>query len=280
MPSDPATFGDAELKSLYQRNLTALPRLQAPSVAVRALWWRGQRRLREWCIIPNKHYASWRLLWNNRSGGSVLFRGREYPLRPNCLVAVPPRTEVTARLRREVVHWSCNLLLGQPYDRVTPQVLVAQLDHHGRQLVDELITVTPEDGTLPLRQSLGLHVLLGLVLRELVEPDLGPQPSDQRIQQVIAVLNDDPNYSNSELAGLVGMSTNGFHRLFSEQIGMTPHAYVLQRKIDLACGLLLHSTETIDAIAATCGFNDRAYFARAFRRQLNLSPSEYRRQQQ
>lgn len=280
MPADPDATTEAELRFLYERNLSALPRLQTTSVLIRALWWRGLIHLRKWVIKPNRHYASWRLLWNDRSGGAVVFEGRDYLLRPNCLVAIPPRTEVTARLNRAVEHWSCNLLLGQPYDRVAPQILVAQLDRQAREVMDELVIANPVDGALSLRQSLSLQVLLGLILRELADDELGPQPGDQRIRHVIAVLNDNPNYSNSELAALAGMSTNGFHRLFTEQVGMTPHAYVLQRKIDLACGLLTHSTETIDAIAATCGFNDRAYFARAFRRQLKVTPSEYRRQQQ
>ncbi|MBT7300797.1 MAG: helix-turn-helix transcriptional regulator, partial [Victivallales bacterium] len=72
------------------------------------------------------------------------------------------------------------------------------------------------------------------------------------------------------------MSTNGFHRLFREQVGLAPHAYVLAKKMDLACSLLQHTAYTVDAIAEECGFNDRAYFARAFRRQFGISPSQYR----
>jgi AraC-like DNA-binding protein len=97
------------------------------------------------------------------------------------------------------------------------------------------------------------------------------------VRRVLSVLEENPDLSNAELARVAGMSTNGFHRLFREQVGVTPHAYVVGKKMELACGLLQHTGDTMDAIAASCGFNDRAYFARAFRRHFRMSPGEYRR---
>jgi len=263
-----------DLRRLYQRNVGMMAQLRLQPVTIRALWWGRYQLLEDWRIIPNVHYASWRLLWNDRPGGAVLFEGVEYPLGPDRVLAIPPRTPVSCRLDNPVMHLNLNFLLGHPYDNVPPQIPCAVLGEPMQVLVAELTEVDPAQGMLSPRQTLDLQLLIGLVLRNAEE--VGPQPADERVRRILESLDDDPNLSNAELAKIAGMSTNGFHRLFREQVGIAPHAYVLGKKMDLACSLLQHTAYTVDAIAEECGFNDRAYFARAFRRQFGITPSQYR----
>jgi len=51
---------------------------------------------------------------------------------------------------------------------------------------------------------------------------------------------------------------------------------VLDKRMQLAERLLLATDETVAAIAASCGFADGNYFAKAFRRHSGITPSAYR----
>ncbi len=268
---------EAELKVLHDRNVGRMAPMGMHTVPIRALWWGGFKVLERWRIIPNPYYSSWRLYWNDRPGARVVFEQEEYPLPPDRVLAVPPKTPITARLDSPVGHLNVNFLLGHPYDNVRPQVLTAGLAGSLQEAARELAGVAPNTGLLTVRQTIDFQLLLGLLLREVRTDDLAPQPTDDRVRRVLEMLDESPDLSNAEMAEIAGMSRNGFHRLFRQQIGVPPHAYVFGKKMDLACGLLQHTGDTVDMIAEACGFNDRAYFAKAFRRQFRMSPSEYRR---
>jgi len=72
------------------------------------------------------------------------------------------------------------------------------------------------------------------------------------------------------------MATNAFARLFLHNTGYPPHRYILRRRLEKACVLLHHSTRTIDTIARECGFCDRYYFSKAFKKETGRSPAAYR----
>lgn len=255
-----------------------MARMGLQTVPIRALWWGKFKVLNTWRIIPNPYYASWRMYWNDQPGAYIVFEGEPYPLDPSHILAVPPKTCITGHLTHPVGHAYVNFLLGHPYDNVRPQILTAELSGELGEVAREFAEVEPDAEMLTARQSNGFQLLLGLLLRQLSEEDLTPQPTDDRIQRVLAALDQDPDLTNTELAGIAGMSRNGFHRLFKQQVGVPPHTYVFGKKMDLACNLLQHTHDTVDMIAEACGFNDRAYLAKAFRRHFHMSPSQYRRQ--
>ena len=65
-------------------------------------------------------------------------------------------------------------------------------------------------------------------------------------------------------------------RQFAGSVGTAPSSYVLDKRMQLAERLLLATDETIASIAASCGFADGNYFAKAFRRYNGMTPSAYR----
>jgi AraC family transcriptional regulator len=81
-----------------------------------------------------------------------------------------------------------------------------------------------------------------------------------------------------ELAALAGRSACHFLRCFKQSIGISPHHYVTQRRIDRACALLAAGDLPLVDIALACGFADQSHFGRVFRRERNLTPLAYRRQ--
>ncbi|WP_454689411.1 GlxA family transcriptional regulator [Achromobacter aloeverae] len=78
------------------------------------------------------------------------------------------------------------------------------------------------------------------------------------------------------LADKVSMSVRNFNRVFTREIGMTPHAYVLAMRLEYAASLLIETDWGIDDIARECGFVSTDSLQRGFRKRWDVSPSVYR----
>jgi AraC-like DNA-binding protein len=81
----------------------------------------------------------------------------------------------------------------------------------------------------------------------------------------------------SDLAAVVQLSEAHFSRLFTRAFGLTPHAFVLRRRLELAAQLMLESTESLTDIALGCGFTDQAHLCKHFRRSMGVTPATWRR---
>ena len=79
-----------------------------------------------------------------------------------------------------------------------------------------------------------------------------------------------------DAARQAGVSRSYLYRAFQAEFGCSPSAYLIRYRIQRACQLLRHSQLSIDAVAASVGFQDPFYFSRAFHRETGSSPSAYR----
>jgi AraC-like DNA-binding protein len=102
----------------------------------------------------------------------------------------------------------------------------------------------------------------------------GPSPS---VAKALQLLDSAPatSVSLSELAALSGVSRFQLLRGFAREIGITPHAYLVQRRVRLARQLLADGQTPAQA-ALQAGFADQSHMTRAFVRQLGITPSRYR----
>ncbi|MBN8233238.1 AraC family transcriptional regulator [Corallococcus macrosporus] len=80
-----------------------------------------------------------------------------------------------------------------------------------------------------------------------------------------------------ELAQRSGLSVFYFTRAFRQSMGMTPHAYVQQRRVERARGLLSHTNRSLGDIALEVGFSSQSHFTTVFRRVTGLTPAVVRR---
>lgn len=81
------------------------------------------------------------------------------------------------------------------------------------------------------------------------------------------------------MAGVAAMSIGHFSRAFHLATGLSPHQYVLARRLERARALLREPATPISAIARRCGFSGAAHFSVAFRQHHALTPSQYRQMQ-
>ena len=98
-------------------------------------------------------------------------------------------------------------------------------------------------------------------------------------QQILAELDDaiDSNVSLDDICNKMQISRSKVIREFKKYYGTTPHAYLLDRKIDFAKMLLQNSRHSVKAISAHLCFTSEKYFASIFKEKTGMSPSEYRK---
>ena len=80
----------------------------------------------------------------------------------------------------------------------------------------------------------------------------------------------------SQLAGCIFLGESQFHSLFKQQVGITPHQYILKQRFNYAKTQLDNSALTLTEIACTSGFANQSSFTSAFTKLQGISPSKYR----
>jgi AraC family transcriptional regulator len=80
----------------------------------------------------------------------------------------------------------------------------------------------------------------------------------------------------TELSAIAQISPYHFLRLFKQSLGVTPHQYIVQQRLDRAKYLLQSSSLDISEIALRVGFCDSSHLTRCFKRILGQTPSQWR----
>jgi transcriptional regulator of acetoin/glycerol metabolism len=83
----------------------------------------------------------------------------------------------------------------------------------------------------------------------------------------------------SMLAAVAGVSMHHFAREFKQSTGVTPHHYLIQKRVERAQQMLAQTGLSLAEIAYAVGFSDQGHLARHFRGLLGTTPREFRRSQ-
>jgi transcriptional regulator GlxA family with amidase domain len=78
------------------------------------------------------------------------------------------------------------------------------------------------------------------------------------------------------LAEIAGASARSVARMFSTELGITPHEFVERARIDYARNLLEATDLALKAIAYECGFGSTEHMRLVFQRRLGVTPARYR----
>lgn len=122
---------------------------------------------------------------------------------------------------------------------------------------------------------------IAAILARSTPASAGParSPRDPRVRMVLDRIHDayfEPLVVE-DLARLAG--TDRFHlsRLFRDELGVPPYRYLLSHRIRRAAELLREGRHTVTEAAFDVGFNDLSRFARAFKNEIGVAPSEIAR---
>ena len=82
------------------------------------------------------------------------------------------------------------------------------------------------------------------------------------------------NVSLEEIVALSGLSAYHLIRVFRQQVGLPPHAYLQQVRVNKARRLLRKGRSIID-VALMTGFTDQSHFTRHFKKMTGVTPGQY-----
>jgi len=80
-----------------------------------------------------------------------------------------------------------------------------------------------------------------------------------------------------QLAGSVYLGESQFHSLFKTQMGITPHQYILNKRVNMAKKYIENGQYTLAQISELTGFSAQSTFTHIFSRLQGMSPSQYKK---
>jgi AraC family transcriptional regulator len=92
--------------------------------------------------------------------------------------------------------------------------------------------------------------------------------------------NLDRNIYTKDLSAVARRSPAHFARSFKHTFGESPHAYVMRRRLEKACHLMMTSPESLSQIALSVGFSDQSHLCKRFKQALGQRPSHWRRERE
>ena len=88
--------------------------------------------------------------------------------------------------------------------------------------------------------------------------------------------NLDKNLSLESLSKRANLSPYHFARTFKRHVGVSPHDFLIDARVNLAAFYLKSTDDPIKNIAYACGFSSESTFCTTFKNRLGITPSRYR----
>ena len=126
----------------------------------------------------------------------------------------------------------------------------------GKQVIDQLLDAILEVASTDAQEDSIMHLAL-----KTIQEDPG-RPLDATI-----------------LARTLGISREHLTRLFAQQLGQSPYAYIVEHRVHQAAWELRHSKRSVADIAAGNGFSSPELLCKCFKRILGCTPSQWRKLQ-
>jgi AraC family transcriptional regulator len=129
-----------------------------------------------------------------------------------------------------------------------------------------------------IQVALAAHLLANYTIERWRPPERSPSLDPKRLQRVLDYIETSlaTDIRLEELAAQACLSPFHFSRLFREATGLSPHRYVIDRRVQAARQELARDNMSLVDIALEFGFGSQANFTRVFRKAMSLTPGQYR----
>jgi AraC family transcriptional regulator len=130
-----------------------------------------------------------------------------------------------------------------------------------------------------LKTTLGMHLLRSYGAHKVQLPASNDGLPKYKLNRTIDYIEAhlDQNLELEDLAQQAGVSQFYFSRLFKQSLGITPHQYVIRRRVERARHLIQQGELGLADIALECGFANQGHLNRHFKRLTGVTPKEIAR---
>lgn len=199
--------------------------------------------------------------------------GQNFEIFPGFFSVVAPKTNMEFAFRGRSSHFYVLFRFDEARGEIrvpAMQDLSARSSEIARQM-EAILTATSQNG------AKATALLWALLWDVCAEPDTPSEPPALRKARTLIEMRLGENLSVEQLAHEVGWSHNHLTRQFRAHLGLTPSAYIAQRRVERARQLLLHTTRPVKSIAAEVGMSDLHALGKSLKRQYGSSPRALRR---
>jgi AraC-like DNA-binding protein len=170
-----------------------------------------------------------------------------------------------------------------------PPVVHVPAERATAELRETVASLSREAGSTAPGATAATSRLVDLLLLYVLRAWIAEQPEgrggwlgalrDPSIARALAMLHDEVGsaWELGTLARRVGLSRATLARRFSRLVGTPPLTYLARWRMTLAGQLLRETDEPLTQIGSRVGYQSEFAFNRAFKRELGVSPGEYRK---
>lgn len=242
--------------------------------------------------LPGHMHEEYQFNLNRGAAGGVHYRSAFHVVPSGQLAVVMPGEPHTPRDPDERTDFCTHLALYVPAEAVRSAAQALAPKTRGLPLFDEPVV---RDRSLvdrfarlhaalcgpasTLERDVRLLDLLSDLVRRCAgvratEGVLAPEHRAVRRARQYLDAHSGTNVSLAELSAVAQLSRYRLVRLFSRDVGLPPHAYQRQRRVELAKRLLLAGTP-VSRAGHEAGFFDLSHFTRHFKRYVGVAPGAY-----
>jgi len=246
----------------------------------------GEQWVPEQFLIEPHQHPVWEIYLQLHGVTRWVAGDESYLLQPGHLFAVPPGLVHHLAGRSGNHHFYFAAIDLDPVVRRQPALTLdwpatvvhreaGEVAHAFAQLVRELATRYEYNDTgLALAVD---HLVLSVAraMAPTAAPQLAMHPAVRTVKRLLEQEFHE-HWTLRRLADRVGLAPSYLAELFADHLGLPPHRYLNERRIDRARQLLESSDLTITALALTLGFSSSQHFARVFRHHTGTTPTAYR----
>lgn len=141
------------------------------------------------------------------------------------------------------------------------------------KVIDTIFYMLEHDKISDFKVSYEIHKIISLLLEK--RDTFSPEPN---LNDVIVFIdqNSEKPLSINDLANIASLSVYHFSRKFKKLTGLSPHEYLILKRLTNAKFLLKNTTFSINKISDMIGFSSPSHFIATFKRHMNMTPKEFK----
>lgn len=240
----------------------------------------------DWNSIPHTHHFA-ELFYVASGKGNFCLQNNTYPISTNDLIIVPPNTEHTEQ------SYNSNpleyIVLGiEGITFVDTEMSGSRIIYNyseRTELLNLLNMILKEVQNKQPGYHLVCQNLLDVLLVQIIRrQNLVPTPiSSTKMTKECGLIKQylDSNYADSinldTLADMTHMNKYYLVHAFTKYAGLSPISYLNAKRLETSRELLTSTDFSILQIATSVGFSSQSYFSQVFRKEMNMTPNEFRK---
>ncbi len=210
----------------------------------------------------------------------------EFDLQINDVILIPPETvhlcQPEKKDRNKFVMFYMNpewIKETFELDSHRIEACQARLNEVDLKVSSEFLTSFQSDDD-PFKIESNAILFIGRLLFDIFRIEVSGNPSPSVAKNIVqAKTYMDENFTEDirlvDLEKICGLSRFSFLRQFSKSYKLTPHSYLLNKRVCLAKEMLLKN-RTVSETAVMCGFFDQSHFVKTFRMYTGINPTDYK----